>query len=86
MRHSEDRSRRSRGKFGAAVVAFGVSLLLARYLWGLAVPELFPGAVAQGLVAASLSWGTAAKVALAAAAVALAFGRRARTGRHAPTP
>jgi hypothetical protein len=28
------------------------------------VPDLFPGAVQQGLVAGSISWGTAAKVAL----------------------
>ena len=45
-------------------VMFVVGLLLIKALWAWTVPDLFPGAVQQGLVAGSISWGTAAKVAL----------------------
>jgi|DewCreStandDraft_4_1066084.scaffolds.fasta_scaffold07471_3 hypothetical protein len=51
--------------------AFVVVLLLIKALWAWTVPDLFPGAVQQGLVAGSISWGTAAKVALF---VAVLFG------------
>jgi hypothetical protein len=50
-----------------ACVAFVVVLLLIKALWAWTVPDLFPGAVAQGLVAASISWGAAAKLAIFAA-------------------
>jgi hypothetical protein len=43
---------------------FVVGLLLIKVLWAWTVPDLFPGAVQQGLVAGSISWATAAKVAL----------------------
>lgn len=49
------------------VLAFVVLLFLIKGLWAWTVPELFPGAVEQGLVAASISWWTAAKLALFAA-------------------
>ena len=52
-------------------VMFVVGLLLIKVLWAWTVPDLFPGAVQQGLVAGSISWGTAAKVALF---VAVLFG------------
>jgi hypothetical protein len=45
-------------------VVFIVGLLLIKALWAWTVPDLFPGAVQQGLVAGSISWGTAAKIAL----------------------
>lgn len=45
-------------------IMFVVGLLLIKALWAWTVPDLFPGAVQQGLVAASISWATAAKVAL----------------------
>ena len=45
-------------------IVFAVGLLLLKALWAWTVPDLFPGAVQQGLVAGSISWGTAAKVAL----------------------
>ena len=45
-------------------VVFILGLLLIKALWAWTVPDLFPGAVQQGLVAGSISWGTAAKVAL----------------------
>jgi len=47
-----------------ACVAFVVVLLLIKALWAWTVPDLFPGAVQQGLVAGSISWLTAGKVAL----------------------
>jgi len=47
---------------GAAV--FVLALLLVKLLWGWTVPDLFPGAVQQGLVARTISWYTALKVAL----------------------
>jgi hypothetical protein len=45
-------------------IMFFIVLLLIKALWAWTVPDLFPGAVQQGLVAGSISWGTAAKVAL----------------------
>ena len=47
-----------------ACVAFVVVLLLVKVLWAWTVPDLFPGAVEQGLVAGSISWLTSGKVAL----------------------
>jgi hypothetical protein len=48
----------------AACVAFVIVLLLLKSLWAWTVPDLFPGAVEQGLVAKEISWLAAAKVAL----------------------
>ena len=47
-----------------ACVAFVVFLFVIKALWAWTVPDLFPGAVNQGLVAETISWGTAAKVAI----------------------
>jgi len=49
-----------------AVVAFVfvICLLLIKVIWAWTVPDLFPGAVAQGLVARDISWLTAIKLAL----------------------
>ena len=47
-----------------ACIAFIIVLFLIKILWAWTIPDLFPGAVAQGLVAKSISWGTAAKVAI----------------------
>lgn len=54
---------------GATLVllVFLVSLLLIKALWSWTVPDLFPGAVEQGLIAGSISWGSAAKLAIFAA-------------------
>jgi hypothetical protein len=52
------------GLVALVCVAFVVGLLLIKALWAWTVSDLFPGAVQQGLVAGSLSWGTAAKLAL----------------------
>jgi hypothetical protein len=63
----------------AALLAFVVVLLLVKLLWAWTVPDLFPGAVAQGLVAATISWVTAIKIAIFVAILsAFAGGGRAR--------
>jgi hypothetical protein len=49
---------------------FVLVLFLVKVLWAWTVPDLFPGAVEQGLVAASISWYTALKVAIFAAVLA----------------
>lgn len=58
------------GGITVAVVAFVAVLFVIKLLWAWTVPDLFPGAVEQGLVAGTISWGTAAKVALLAAVFA----------------
>jgi hypothetical protein len=67
------------GAFVIVVIAFFVVLLLLKLLWAWTIPDLFPGAVEQGLVAQSISWFTALKVAIFAAVLAgLAGARRGR--------
>ena len=46
------------------IIMFVVGLFLIKLLWAWTVPDLFPGAVQQGLVAKSISWLAAAKVAI----------------------
>jgi uncharacterized membrane protein YkvI len=58
---------------GALVVVlatFVVALLLLKLLWAWTVPDLAPGAVEQGLMAASISWFTAFKLAIFVAVLA----------------
>lgn len=52
------------GVIALACVAFVVVLLLVKALWAWTVPDLFPGAAQRGLVADSISWLTAVKIAL----------------------
>ena len=52
------------GGIVVAIVMFVVSLLLLKLMWAWIIPDLFPGAVEQGLVAGTISWFTALKVAL----------------------
>ena len=47
-----------------ACIAFVVVLFLIKFLWAWTVPDLFPGAVEQGLVAGTISWLTAIKLAI----------------------
>ncbi len=53
----------------AFVAVFFVVLLVTKLLWSWVVPDLFPGAVEQGLIARELSWMGAFKVALVTALV-----------------
>lgn len=55
------------GGMAVAFVAFVVVLFLVKVLWAWTIPDLFPGAVQQGLVANSISWLTAIKIAIFAA-------------------
>ena len=58
---------------GIVVIILGVfivALLLVKLLWAWTIPDIFPGAVEQGLVAGSISWFTALKMAILLAALA----------------
>ena len=50
--------------------AFIVALFLVKILWMWTIPDLFPGAVKQGLIAKEISWYTSLKVAIFVAALA----------------
>ena len=47
---------------GLGVVA--LSFFVIKLLWAWTIPDLFPGAVKQGLVAAEISWLTSFKLAV----------------------
>ena len=53
-----------------------ITLLLIKVLWGWIIPDLFPGAAEQDLVARSISWFTAFKVAIIVALLAGLTGLR----------
>jgi len=53
-----------------AVIACVIALLLIKLLWSWTIPDLFPGAVEQGLVARDISWLAAFKLALFVAVIA----------------
>ncbi len=49
----------------ALVVGFiAIAFFIIKLLWAWTIPELFPGAVEQGLVASEISWFTSFKLAL----------------------
>lgn len=50
-------------------VFFVISLIVFRFVWGWVVPDLFPGAVAEGLIVEDLTWATAFKLAVLVAAL-----------------
>ena len=52
------------GVLAVVVCVFVIAIFLVKFLWGWTVPDLFPGAVEQGLVARSISWLTSLKVAI----------------------
>ena len=52
------------GLLAVVAFAFVISLLLIKVVWAWTVPDLFPKAVEQGLVARDISWLTAIKLAL----------------------
>jgi hypothetical protein len=58
------------GILALVAVVLVVALLLIKLLWAWTVPDLLPGAVAQGLVAGSISWLTSFKLALFVAVMA----------------
>ena len=48
----------------AVAVTFVISLVLFKFVWAWVVPDLFPGAVTQGLISANLTWFSAFKLAV----------------------
>ena len=45
-------------------VMFVIGMVVFKFVWGWVVPDLFPGAVAQGLINADLTWLSALKLAV----------------------
>ncbi len=66
------------GILALVAVAVVVMLFVVKLLWAWTIPDLFPGAVEQGLIAAEISWWTAFKVAIFAAVLAGLSGARHR--------
>ena len=56
------------------VFAFVVFLFLIKLVWAWTIPDLFPGAVEQGLVAGTIGWFTAVKLALLVAVLSAIAG------------
>ena len=52
------------GGLSLAAVIFILILFLLKFMWGWVIPDIFPGAVAQGLIVGKISWYTSMKVAL----------------------
>lgn len=48
----------------AVAVTFVISVVLFKFVWAWVVPDLFPGAVAQGLISADLTWLATVKLAV----------------------
>lgn len=48
----------------SVAVVFVISVVLFKVVWAWVVPDLFPGAVTQGLISADLSWLAAVKLAI----------------------
>ena len=61
------------GIIALVVVVFFVALFVIKLLWTWIIPDLFPGAVAQGLVAAEIDWYTAFKLAIVTALMGAIF-------------
>jgi hypothetical protein len=53
----------------AVGVTFVISLILFKFVWAWVVPDLFPGAVQQGLISANLSWFATFKLAVLASLI-----------------
>ena len=45
-------------------VTFVITVVVLKFVWAWVVPDLFPGAVAQGLIAADLTWLASLKLAV----------------------
>jgi hypothetical protein len=64
------------GTMGLFVGLLLVALLLVKLVWAWTVPDLFPGAVEQGLISDSLSWWSAFKLAILVALLGALAGFR----------
>ena len=58
------------GILALAALALIIALFVVKSLWAWVIPDLFPGAVEQGLIARSISWFTALKLAIYVAVLA----------------
>tara|TARA_B100001964_G_C13707521_1_gene368813 strand:+ start:23 stop:262 length:240 start_codon:yes stop_codon:yes gene_type:complete len=52
------------GIIALVIVVLAVMFLVIKLLWAWTIPDLFPGAVEQGLIASEISWLTSFKLAL----------------------
>jgi len=52
------------GLLAIIVSVFVLALLLIKLLWPWTIPDLFPGAVDQGLIAREITWYTSFKLAI----------------------
>jgi hypothetical protein len=48
----------------SAIVTFVVIVVVVKFAWSWVIADLFPGAVAQGLISAELTWVVTAKFAI----------------------
>jgi hypothetical protein len=48
----------------AVAVTFVISVVVFKFVWAWVVPDLFPGAIAQGLINKNLSWLATLKLAV----------------------
>ena len=48
----------------SVLIVFVISLVVFKFVWAWVVPDLFPGAVAQDLIVADLTWLAAVKLAV----------------------
>jgi hypothetical protein len=55
---------------GLIAAVFVIALFVIKLLWAWTIPDLFPGAVDQGLIVRSLGWIAALKLALFVAVLA----------------
>jgi tetrahydromethanopterin S-methyltransferase subunit G len=53
----------------SVVVTFVITVIIFKFVWAWVVPDVFPGAVAQGLISADLTWFAAVKLAVLVAAL-----------------
>lgn len=57
---------------------FAISLLLIKLLWTWTIPDLFPGAVEQGLIVREISWAASFKLAIFIAVLVFTTGTGSR--------
>lgn len=62
------------GMLALVAVVIVITLLVVKLMWAWVVPDVFPGAVATGLIAREISWLTAFKIALVVG-ILTGFGR-----------
>jgi hypothetical protein len=55
--------------FVAFTVTFVLTVIVFKFVWAWVIPDLFPGAVAQGLISADLTWLATVKLAVLVAAL-----------------